>query len=742
MTRKSLLVLLILFTLAACDDAPVNPTAVADAQPATVATSTHTPAPTATLAPTATPSPTLTPTPTPTPSLTPTSTPTATPSPTATPRGYYRNEEAGFAMIVPSSWQEVDENAQAGAIQLENVREGLFVRIAQSVDFEGLPFEELVDLLVESLSSDELTLELRSIDTTIVGQNIPVQRAILSYQLPELTDALPFSMHLLHTTDAPAPLLIMIVGLEDTLEKSEGSIKSLLATVELLPPERYGLPVTETYLNRGADPLPESLDPARQQGSAGGYVGLLYSGLVRLTPQLGIEGDLAESWSVSPDGRSYTFTLRPGLAFADGRPLTAHDVLYSWERAADPDTDSTTVATYLGDIVGVQEKRNGEAAEISGIMVPDDQTIQVTLDAPKPYFLAKLTYPTSYVVDRNDIESGDDEWMFNPNASGPYAVRDYRPGEALIFERNDNYHSPAQIPFILYRFNLGGSRLSLYEAGELDIVGVGADDLQLIREPDHPLHDQLGSITSLCTTFAHLNNQRPPLDDVNVRRALALATDKAAMVERFGDGIPLIAESLLPPGMPGYKVEGETDSYDPEAARLLLASSRYGSDIPPLVLSARGRGDSENESLLALGAMWQEALGIDFTIAYFDPVNYTTAARDLDSHLVLWGWCADYPDPENFLDLLFHSASDFNLAEYSNGEVDVLLEEARTELDVARRLALYHAAEQLLLADGALIPLSHGVGHFLVAPRVEGYTPVPMGVAQLHRLSLISLDEE
>ena len=134
--------------------------------------------------------------------------------------------------------------------------------------------------------------------------------------------------------------------------------------------------------------------------------------------------DLAESWDVSADGTVYTFHLRQNAKFHDGKPVTANDVVYSWERAASPDLASDTALTYLGDIVGIQEIANGQADHASGLVALDDHTLQVTIDAPKPYFLYKLTYPTAFILDKENVESGE-EWYRQPNGTGPYRLKEW-----------------------------------------------------------------------------------------------------------------------------------------------------------------------------------------------------------------------------------------------------------------------------------------------------------------------------
>lgn len=176
-------------------------------------------------------------------------------------------------------------------------------------------------------------------------------------------------------------------------------------------PSTIGQPVPTGGELRLFGAEPQTLDPAlAADAESARYIVEIFSGLVTLDKDLRVVADIAQSWDVSGDGKVYTFHLRSGVAFHNGRPVTAEDFKYSLERAASPATGSTTADTYLGDIVGVKEKLQGKASAISGVRVVDGATLQIEIDAPKAYFLAKLTYPTAFVVDRANVESGQD-WM-------------------------------------------------------------------------------------------------------------------------------------------------------------------------------------------------------------------------------------------------------------------------------------------------------------------------------------------
>ena len=170
---------------------------------------------------------------------------------------------------------------------------------------------------------------------------------------------------------------------------------------------------------------------------------------------------------------TYTFHLRQNAKFHNGRAVTAQDVLYSLERSASPTLASQTALTYLGDIVGIHEYNSGKAEHISGLKVIDDHTIQITIDAPKPYFLLKLTYPTAFVLDKENVDSGAD-WYRHPNGTGPYKLIEWTSFKRIVYQANQDFYLGApSIPYIIVNLYSGNSQ-SLYETGDVDISGVAS----------------------------------------------------------------------------------------------------------------------------------------------------------------------------------------------------------------------------------------------------------------------------
>ncbi|MFQ5879706.1 MAG: peptide ABC transporter substrate-binding protein [Dehalococcoidia bacterium] len=491
-------------------------------------------------------------------------------------------------------------------------------------------------------------------------------------------------------------------------------------------------PITGGEALRLPGPDPITLDPAlaSDAGSAQ-YIVEIFSGLVTLDRDLQVVPDIAESIDVSPDGTVYTFKLRTDALFHNlSRRVTADDFKYSLERALRPETQSTTALLYLGDIVGAREFARDRADEVTGIKVIDPNTLQITIDAPKPYFLAKMTYPVAYVVDRNQVENNPRGWTRRPIGTGPYMLREWRLGERIRLEAFDRYYqgppSVDQAVFLL----AGGSPLTMYENNEIDITGIGLNDIERIRDPREPLNREFISVDDLDIWYVGFNATEPPFDDVKVRQAFTHAIDKDLIVEVVLLDAVRKADGVLPPDMPGYNPNLLGLEFDADLARQLLGESEYGGPegLPPIVLTATGQGATIGPSSEAIIAMWEDNLGVRVEIQQVEFATFLQQLRRGDFQMFQLGWIADYVDPEDFLDIKFHSQSGDNDSRYSNPEVDRLLEQARTEQDTEQRLALYQEAEQLIVNDAAWIPLYHTRSNVLIKPWVKGYTVAPMVV--------------
>jgi oligopeptide transport system substrate-binding protein len=478
-------------------------------------------------------------------------------------------------------------------------------------------------------------------------------------------------------------------------------------------------------LEGGESTNPRSFDPAT---TLSGGDKRIFSGLFSFDPSLNLTSDLAERWEVSPDGTIYTFHLRQNAKFHDGRPVTAQDVVYSWERAASPTLASDTVLTYLGDIVGVREMTEGEADRISGLNIIDDDTLQVTIDASKPYFLLKLTFATAFILDKANVESGE-EWYRTPNGTGPYKLIEWTRFERKVYEANKEFYLGApSIPYIFVKLYAGDGQ-RLYETGEVDITGIYS--VERFTDPTEPLHHELLTGVNLCTHYVVFDTTRPPFDDVNVRKAFSMAFNRQKYIDVVLDGHALPASGLYPPGLPGFNIALRGLSYDPTQALQLLAQSKYGgpNGLPPIVFSNMGVGSYISADIAAMAEMWEQNLGVSITVENLEPNYYYDQIYSRNhGQLFSGGWCADYPDPENFADVLFHTGSSQNNGGFSNPQLDVLLEAARIEQDVTKRIAMYQQAEQIIVDDAAALFTTYSLSYQLVRPYVRGYVFTPIDI--------------
>ena len=487
---------------------------------------------------------------------------------------------------------------------------------------------------------------------------------------------------------------------------------------------------------------PPTLDPhLTTDTTSSGVVVEVFSGLVTMNTDLQLVPDIAESWEIDDTGTVYTFHLRENAKFHDGKPITAHDVKWSLERAVHPDTASPVADTYLNDIIGVEVALEGESDEIAGVTVIDDHTIEFRIDAPKAYFLAKLTYPTAFVLDRENVEAGGRSWTENPNGTGPFRMKEYKIGERIILERNEDfYRKPANVDSI--SMNLaGGQAMAMYENDEIDITGVGLFDLDRVLDPNEDLNKELIiAPPDFSVSYVGFNASVPPFDDPKFRQALNHAVDKELIATEVLSELVEPAYGILPPGFPGYNENLVGLEYDPELARQLLAESKYADPDtrPRIEVTVPGTGGTIGLDLEVIIEMWRQELGVEVEI---QQVEWATYLEDLNQQRFQayggLGWQADYPDPQDFLDILFHTESTLNHGAYSNSELDAVLEEARTEADLEKRVSLYHKAEKLIVDDAAWLPLWYaGERYVLIKPHVENYRVTPMIIPKLKEIRI------
>ncbi|MCC6803193.1 MAG: peptide ABC transporter substrate-binding protein [Anaerolineae bacterium] len=502
---------------------------------------------------------------------------------------------------------------------------------------------------------------------------------------------------------------------------------ALVAMTAALPTAAQG-GSTLTWSIEGINDLP-SLDPAKASDSQGfTVIGLLYGGLVRLDGDLRVVPDLAESWTVSDDGLTYTFTLRSNARFSDGSAVTPDDVSWSLVHALDPNTGGWTGPYYLYNIVGAQDVIDGNTLELSGVSAPDDHTVVLQISQPSAYFLSQLTFGSAKIVSKAAAEADPTGWEAAPLSSGPFMVQEWNHGQNIILAPNPNYWQVPQISTLTMPFIQDSeTAYQLYRTGELDIMGSQQNGVPSVHIPEVESLPDFRQAASFVVRYVGFNNVIAPFDDMHVRRAFALAIDKDALANQVLAGTVVPTDRILPMGIPGSELPVAGLHFDPAAAKAELEAAGVApEDLGTIKLTYGVEGDNERV-VTVLQSMWKENLGVDVQL---EPLELTTFSARLNEtfetpesgiqfYYSVWG--ADYPDPQNFISQQLRTGVGNNNGHYSNAVFDSLVDQADVMTgDVAARLQLYNQAEQIAVNEVGWLPLFNPRLNVLVKPYVEG----------------------
>lgn len=489
----------------------------------------------------------------------------------------------------------------------------------------------------------------------------------------------------------------------------------------------------EQILHRGIGHDLANLDPAlATQSSDYSVLSAIFEGLVAEDPtDLHPVPGVAESWEVSPDALTYTFRLRANARWSNGEPLTAQDFVASWRRALSPELGANYASTLF--VIQGAEAFNKRLAPFSqvGLAAPDPHTLRLTLEHRTPYLLSLLTLPVFYPVNVKSIEqfgsltNRDNPWA-RPGrlvGNGPFNLTAWRTGQEIVVAKSETYWDRASVRLNGIHFHAIDSldaEERAFRAGQLHVT----DALPPSRL-DYYRADSSGVFRIdplLGTEFYRLNTRLPALGDARVRRALSLAIDRQAIVDKILRGGQKPAGSLVPPGTDGYTCATPIAT-DPAAARRLLTEAGYpgGRGLPTLELLFNN-SESHRAIAEAIQEMWHRELGVEVRLLNQDRTS-TLNARSTGAYQIMRDvWIADYVDPATFLDL-FRSDSGRNYTGWNNADYDAALFAAARETDPAARRALYQKAESLLLAGSPIIPLYHYTHVFLIQPSVKGWHP-------------------
>ncbi len=512
--------------------------------------------------------------------------------------------------------------------------------------------------------------------------------------------------------------------------------KSLLAGTTMLVMTASGA-FAEVVLNRGNSADPESLDPHKTSTVyEANILRDLFSGLTAQDAKAEVIPGAAESWSVSPDGKTYTFKLRADGKWSDGSPVTANDFVFSWRRLVDPAT-AAEYAYMLSPVVNADDITGGKKKpEELGVKAVDDMTFEMTLNAPTPYILEMLTHQATYAVSKANVEAKGADFTKPGNlvSNGAYTLAEFVPNDHIKLVKNANFFDAANVKIDTINYIPTEDRstaVKRLEAGELDLN----DDIPTEQLADlrTKFGDQIKIGPYLGTYYYVFKIPKAPWDNVKLRHAVSMAIDRDYLAEKVWQNTMIPAYSFVPPGITGYETRttdySEMSQIDREdAAKKVLAELGYGPG-KPLKLEIR-YNTSENHKNTAVAIQEQlKPLGIEVTLLNTDTkTHYGHLEQHGDFDVARAGWIADYKDPENFL-ALCKTGTGNNYSEYSNKDYDALMAAAAAESDPGKRMKDLSDAEAIGVArDLCVMPLLYYGYHNIVSSKIKGWEANVMDV--------------
>lgn len=535
-------------------------------------------------------------------------------------------------------------------------------------------------------------------------------------------------------------LKIAVMSVEHLKSKTLRGLIGLIAVTAIIAGcesgPRLTLPPGAKVLWLAASDDVPTLDPADGYDTASWtFEQAIFDTLVRYgDANVDLEPDLALSWEISSDATRFTFHLRRDARFSNGRPVTGADFKYAIERVLRPSTRSKGTEYYRG-IAGAADFIAGRASGVSGIELPDPYTIIFHLTAPDPIFIHKLTMPFAAAVPREVVEKWGEDFSHHVVGSGAYKLSEWTSGQRLVLVRNPYYFAKG-LPILDAVVEMVGVNEELewlkYQAGEIDVSGIPSAEFPRVMKTPRLKALTLHRVT-VTTDYMGMNCQMPPFTDVRVRRVFNYAVDKEKLLALL-NGRGVVARGVLPPNLPGYTPDVKGYPYDPEKARRLLEEAGVRKDFAP-VLWLRA-----DQTMLLLAQSIQQDLALVGISVQLKPVAWgplleaIREPRNVD--LFMLAWEADFPDPENFLEVLFSKSQwrSNNDTFFYSPEADRLMDEAAPIADLSRRFAIYRQVEQIIISQAPWVFLYHPATYVIRQPWVHGYVINPMRPSRFERV--------
>jgi oligopeptide transport system substrate-binding protein len=499
---------------------------------------------------------------------------------------------------------------------------------------------------------------------------------------------------------------------------------------EVSPPDSIDAQIL--HLGNGTEP--QGLDPHVVTGvTEHNVIMSLLEGLVGLHPATLVPVPaVAESWEVSEDGTKYVFNIRDSAKWSNGDPVTSNDFIYSWKRALTPELGNQ-YAYMLYPIVNAEAYNIGEIENFNlvGIRSLDEKKLEVNLRASTPYFLGLLDHDSTFPVHKptiekfGDIDTRDSEWTRAGNfiGNGPFTLKLWEQNRIIIVEKNPHYWDTATVKLNeihFYPTDQTATEERMFRTGKLHLsYSIPLEKIATYKKENPELlqiHPYLG------TYYYDLNITIPPLDNVNVRRALAMSIDRESIVKNITKGGQKPAYTLTPPDTLGYTANAAIP-YDIEKAKQLLAEAGFpdGKGFPKLQLLYNTL-ESHQQIAVAIQQMWKQALNIDISLTNQEWKVYLDTRSAMDFQIARASWIGDYIDPNTFLDMFVTNGGN-NHTGWSNDEYDQLITQASFTANQEARYKLFQHAEEILADEAPIIPIYTYARIFLQSPEVKGWHP-------------------
>lgn len=487
---------------------------------------------------------------------------------------------------------------------------------------------------------------------------------------------------------------------------------------------------------------PVTLDPNMAEDTTSTSVlSPMYEGLTRFRPDLTVEPAIAQSWDFAPDGKAVTFKLRDSK-WSDGSAVTAKDFEYSWKRLLNPQTASAFASILTQDVVGADAFNSTavptdtaklpEREAALGIKAVDDKTFQVSLNAPATYFLAVTALANVVPLQRAAVEKGGAKWTEPPNhvSNGPFVLKSWQHQSSITLEPNPNYwdKKPTLTRIAIAIRAEEKASEEAYKNNELDMSRVPAADIGALRA-DPKLGKEILQGSLLANTYIGFNmNKEPFIGEKGklVRQAFSQAIDRQSLVDVVEKGVQISATSFIPPGLFGYQSDIGF-KFDPAKAKATLQKAGYADAkaLGKITLLYNSPPPANKARFEFVADQLSKNLGVDIDLQSLEPAATLALLKKDPPQMFRWGWNADYPHPNDFLNVVFSSKSAQNYGRYNNPQFDKLVQDAAREGDQAKQLQLYNQAQQILVDDAPAIFLYYSGRFRLIKPYVKDLFPTP-----------------